>query len=271
MGAADGAGGIAAGGGLHRGDPAQRVLGLDAHVDGRGKGTGGVGEVEGTGHLDIEVESSPGGLDGVVVLYPPVGSRLTQLTSGAIPSVLAMGENGVAVGTQRRVSGPARLGVHPDDLTSLLAHPHDEWVAGIGDHCRAMLGGPLQGSAPVASQEGQFVVTVELVTAEVEQDQYFRVAHRDDVGDDSLVGLQHGDGGVRGFSQGRDDAVMQVGPIGIGDDVSLAVRSPSFHRGGEEMGRRGLAVGAGDTGDATVCQQLGQGAGSQRHRHPTTD
>ena len=240
-------------------------------MDGRGKGADGVGEVEGTGHLDIEVESSPGSLDGVVVLHPPIGSRLTQLTSGAVPSALAMGEDGAAVGTQRRVGGPARLGVHPDDVTSLLAHPHDERIAGIGDHRRTVLSGFLQGITPVASQEGQFVVAVQLVAAEVEQHQHFRAAHRNDVGDDSLIGLQHGDGGGRGLSQGRDDAVMQVGPIGVGDDASLAVRSPSSHCGGEEVSCRGLAVGAGDTGDATVCQQFRQGVGSQRHRHPTTN
>ena len=98
MSAADGAGGVAASGGFHCGDPAQGVFGLDTHMDSRCEGTGGVSEVEGSRHLDVKVETSPGSLNGVVVFYPPISWRLSQLASRAIPPLVVVGEDGATVG-----------------------------------------------------------------------------------------------------------------------------------------------------------------------------
>ena len=54
--------------------------------------------------------------------------------------MIAMGKDGTTVGTQRRIGCPSGLGIYPNDVTSFLTHPHDEWVAGISNHGRSVFG-----------------------------------------------------------------------------------------------------------------------------------
>lgn len=112
-----------------------------------------------------------------------------------------MDKDGTTVGTQRRIGCPSGLGIYPNDVTSFLTHPHDEWVAGISNHCRSVFGCFLEGRPPIATQESQLVIAVKLVAAEAEQHQHLRGAHCYDISDDSFVGLQHRDSGVRSLSQ----------------------------------------------------------------------
>ena len=56
---------------------------------------------------------------------------------------------------------------------------------------------------------------------------------------------------------------MQIGPVGVGDDVIGFDAAARVNRGGEEMGRRRLAVGAGDGRDLAWRDELGECLWSQ--------
>jgi len=131
--------------------------------------------------------------------------------------------------------------------------------------------GALEGHPPGASERFDLVVTVELVAAEVQKHQDLGTGVGDHVGHHTLIGLEDGDVGRRPLAQGRGDAVVQVGAVGVGDEP-LGVRSQSAtDRSCQQVGRRGLAIGAGDGEHPASLQELCEGVRSEAGEHLATD
>ncbi|MPM83877.1 hypothetical protein SDC9_130946 [bioreactor metagenome] len=185
---------------------------------------------------------------------------------------VAAQQDGPALGTHGGVLLPGRGGVDPDHVLRTPGRPHHQRLLGVRDDHRPALAGLDEGIAPGAGELLDLVVAVELVAGEVQQHQDLRAAEPDQVGDDALVGLQDRDVGPGRPGEGRGDAVVEVGPVGVGDDplgVPRAETGPD--RRGEEVGGGGLAVGAGHRRDPPAAEQLGEGIRVDPGHHLAAD
>ena len=107
------------------------------------------------------------------------------------------------------------------------------------------------------------MVAIQLVPAEVQQDQHLGSAQPDHVGHHPLVGLQDGDVGARSLAQRGGDAVVQVGPVGIVHQPIGVGPQRGAYGGGQEVRRGGLAVGPGTMAIRRPWTNLARACGSR--------
>ena len=90
-----------------------------------------------------------------------------------------------------------------------------------------------------------------------------------DIRYDALVGLEDRHVAAGGDGEGRGDAVVEVGAVGVGDDA-LRGDGGAYSRGQQVRGGR-LAVGAGDAGDRVTGEEVGQRVGRELHQELAAD
>jgi hypothetical protein len=123
--------------------------------------------------------------------------------------------------------------------------------------------------SPAAAQGLDLVVAVHLVAGEVEEYEDGRPPEPYDIRYDALVGLEDRHVAAGGDGEGRGDAVVEVGAVGVGHD---AVRTDRGAYGRGEQVRRGrLAVGAGNAGDRAAWEEVGQGVRRELHQELAAD
>ena len=227
------------------------------------------------GHLEVGVHSVAVGQDDVGAVDAVPGLGLVELATGAVPALAVPGRRAAqdrpAGGAQGAVRVPGGGGLDPDDARRRARRPDDQRVAGVGDDRRAGLAGALECHPPGASERLDLVVTVELVAAEVQQHQDLGTGVGDHVGHHALIGLEDGDVGRRSLAEGGRDAVVQVGAVGVGDQPVGMSSQSAADRGGQQVGRRGLAVGAGHGEHPASLQELREGVRSEAGEHLATD
>ena len=198
-------------------------------------------------------------------LPPPLRTRPAQTARGAPPPgrppVRAPGEVVPARRADQGVGLPARSGRGPDHPRGRADRPHHHRVVDVGHH--ECLRVPAQRLGDRAGGAPHLRDPVELVAAEVEQDQHVganRVEHRTEM---QLVDLEHAQPSSRLVHQGGDRSVEHVRPGRVVRD-----RPAAAQRGRHEVTRGGLAVRAGDDDGGHAGRQTSQHIRAQTQRHP---
>ncbi len=137
---------------------------------------------------------------------------------------------------------PALARRHPGDPLRLAGCPGHQRVVGVRDH-PAVRG--REGRPPAPREQPDLRRPVHLIPAQVQQHHDPRAGRLEHGRQVLLVDLQHRHGGVRRPGERRHQAGLHVRAERVGGYL-LAERA---ERGGDQPGRGGLAVGAGDQDD----------------------
>ena len=185
-----------------------------------------------------------------VLPYPHLRDRAGKTTRGALPAACwrdrprkdLKNNRATALRATRGVAVPAQPGTNPRHPFRGTRCPRDEGVVGVG-HYHSLRRQLLAGVAPALRYLAHLVVAVELVAAQVEQDQHRRAHAGSHLWEPCLVDLEDG-GRTRLSSRQRGgQAGRQVGPEEVRNDWALTAAT---HSAGQQFGRGRLAVGPRD-------------------------
>jgi hypothetical protein len=165
------------------------------------------------------------------------------------------------------VTRPGKARPHPPHVRSRGRGPDHEGVVRIGDNHRPWLERSA-GSPPALGDLPDLVVAVQLVTAQIEQDNGCWLDLPRHQTEPSLVDLEHCSGARSPTSQRRGEPRRQVGTRRIGYHLLTTCRR---QRSGQQFGCRGLAVGARYKHDPPASGETRQCLGFQCQDDVPTD
>ncbi len=148
------------------------------------------------------------------------------------------------------IAGPTAAGSNPHDVGGVVCHGGDQYVVAVGDDHRIRM--RVDARAQFPFDHVDLADPVELIAAEIQQHDHFRVHGVGYVGGDvQFVDLECRQRRIGTRGQGGHDPGIHVGAVGLRGDVTECRE----RCGGHTRGRR-LAVGAGDHDGALAASEL---------------
>ena len=209
--------------------------GLDAEAAGRGHGHGRVGLVGPARQVEVSAES----VDRRPGRWSARGTRRAMIRRGRrassrTPRWTRPAPGGAAGRTRRPtrrrsktmrtaaarapggVGRPRLAGAHPGHVGGRAGSPGHQRIVGVGHHGDRRVGH--EDGPPAGGQAADLVVAVELVAAQVEQQDDVGRGGVDHPAQPGLVDFEHGPSAGAGPGQGGGQAGREVGAEDVGDD-----------------------------------------------------